>query len=955
MRLRPAFLAVAASLVLSRTSAADGEVSADVRMVPSSSGAFGAWLVAGPFRGRPSAIDPAALRPSLGATVGAPRDFAGSKGGPGARWTIASSSGGPIDLKASLGAAFGAVPSNSIGYASAIVHVDADVRALLLLSVDDGVRVFVDGQLVHTRDEARPLRADDDVVPLHLSAGDHVVVLELSQRDGAWAFRARITDESLAPIRGASLILPGTRGEDARTLAAKMASATLDRTFSASAEPPRYEPTLTVRYAEGAPRDVPLAVKARLSSSAPAAHDERSTFDVDVGAVPVGADGVSDMVVTLPAIPAPKEGSTLEATVASRTLSFSFSGRPKAEHAIARAEKALSTLDPGASWLSPGSIESLKFLKERLQDLVAHDDSDLEAQAAEASELEALAAAVERGVDPYEGRSGPMRRAIRSPRDGRFSEFGLYLPPGFQIRANRTYPLVVGLHGLNGRGMGMMRWLFGGEDPKRGPGWQDRHVGAVPPIDAIVVTPLARANAFYREIGEVDVLDVLDWARKTYPVDPTRISITGASMGGTGAASIPLHLPYVFSAAEPLCGYHSYQIRQDVRTHRLRPWETFLVEERSNALWADNGEHLPLWIVHGTKDLPERNSGVLIEAYEKLGFSVKHDHPELGHNVWEPTYRDLRGMKWLLGHRLDRHPTHVHFKTSRTRWGTSAWITVQALAGEASWGEVDARAPSKGTIVLTTRGVAELRLSRDENVVGQGAVNVTVDKQPLAYAEGEPLVLHRDADPKAPWSKGPLATQGVVKSGSVTGPIRDVFYEPILFVYGDTPDEIRVNETVARAFAKNHAGIEVSYPMMSDTEFFARGEALENDRALFLVGRKNRVRQALEQRFPSAFPIHVDASGVTLGAEKIDGKEVGAAFIRPNPARTDRYVVVVAGADTAGTLRALSLPDLIPDFVVWDASLAPSRGQVVLGPGAVRAGGFFNVDWSLPTSFADRR
>ena len=70
----------------------------------------------------------------------------------------------------------------------------------------------------------------------------------------------------------------------------------------------------------------------------------------------------------------------------------------------------------------------------------------------------------------------------------------------------------------------------------------------------------------------------------------------------------------------------------------MRPWERVLAEERSNAEWAANGEHLPLWIVHGTQDLPEANSGVLIDRYEQLHYDVTHDHPNLGHNVWQPTY-----------------------------------------------------------------------------------------------------------------------------------------------------------------------------------------------------------------------------------------------------------------------------------------------------------------------------
>src|SRR5690606_5464000 len=101
------------------------------------------------------------------------------------------------------------------------------------------------------------------------------------------------------------------------------------------------------------------------------------------------------------------------------------------------------------------------------------------------------------------------------------------------------------------------------------------------------------------------------------------------------------------------------------------------------------------------------------------------------------------------------------------------------------------------------------------------------------------------------------------------------------------------------------------------------------------------------------FPIRVRDGAVEIGGQSIRGREVGAAFVYPNPARRDRYVVVVAGADVPGTLRATSLPELRPDFVVWDERLAPARGHLLLGAASVRAAGFFRPDWSLPPRLDD--
>ena len=80
-----------------------------------------------------------------------------------------------------------------------------------------------------------------------------------------------------------------------------------------------------------------------------------------------------------------------------------------------------------------------------------------------------------------------------------------------------------------------------------------------------------------------------------------------------------------------------------------------------------------------------------------------------------------------------------------------------------------------------------------------------------------------------------------------------------------------------------------------------------------------------------------------------DRSQLGAAFIRPNPRRPDRYVVVVEGVGPLGTWRSLSLPDMLPDFVVFDEDVAPASGQLLLAGGKLRAGGFFGEDWSVPS------
>jgi len=79
----------------------------------------------------------------------------------------------------------------------------------------------------------------------------------------------------------------------------------------------------------------------------------------------------------------------------------------------------------------------------------------------------------------------------------------------------------------------------------------------------------------------------------------------------------------------------------------------------------------------------------------------------------------------------------------------------------------------------------------------------------------------------------------------------------------------------------------------------------------------------------------------------VSGKDLGAAFVYPNPDAKDRYVVVIAGTTALGTLRAMSLPDLLPDYVVWDEGLGRARGGMILGAATLRAGGMFDEAWRI--------
>ena len=905
----------------------------DLVVAPARDGAIGVWLVAGPLRatGQKKRFLPidtsiadiadAELQPSAGLQVA-----------PKTTLQLVSAQGSSLDLTAALKAP----ESEAFALASGVLRVDQRAELLLVFGGDDGIAVTVDGKTILSRDLSRGARNDDESVPLTLEPGDHRIVIRLHQRSGRWELRARLLDaRDLLPPRGVRLVLPGAG--PAVDLAGTMASVDLDLQTDAE----RYRPRLHVRFPGGAPASGPIPVKVTaVWSGAP-------VWNVAAGDVSRTERSVIDLQADLPELrPADLGGNddgtlTFRVEVAGRTFNLERPVRAGVRSTIGKLDQALAGFEQARHAVIDREVvrSTLEHARARLAEFISTGDKDIAATAEEAVEVGKFLDRWAAGQDPVASWQGTVRLAYRSPLDGRNHPFGLYLPASYAGGRDKKWPLVVVLHGLNGKPMQMLKTFFARDE---GPtsAWKDRHVGKLSGLEAFVVSPSGFGNLGYREMGEVDVMALRDWAASKFPIDPARVYVTGPSMGGIGTGAVALRFPDKFAAAAPLCGYHSYFLRNDMAGRKLHPWERSLAEFFSNVFWADNGLHTPLLIVHGKRDLPEENSGVLIDRYKALGYPYEDEHPDKGHDVWSETYEDQKAFQWLMRYKRDPEPRRVVLKTSSMRYADNAWVHVTALQKQLAWATVTANLASKTRIEVSTKGVEGFRLDRTTRLAA-GPITVQVDKAPLEFSGEEAIELHRAG---GAWSKGPApAVEGLVKKRGLSGPIQDAFLEPLVFVYGTKdPAMSRASYEVARALSEPPYGVEAKWPVVADVDL---DDATAASHALVLIGnaQSNQVIATLDQQLP----IRVDGQSIAVGARKFSGRNVGTMFIHPNPKHQDRYVVLIEAPDPGGLLRALSLPRLAPDYVVYDDGVAGARGQIVLGGASILAGGMFDERWRL--------
>ena len=79
-----------------------------------------------------------------------------------------------------------------VGYAWAEFESPRDTEAWLGLGSDDGVKIWLNGELVHDKWIRRPSWIDDDIVPLHLNKGANRMLIKIQNATDRWSFIYRL-------------------------------------------------------------------------------------------------------------------------------------------------------------------------------------------------------------------------------------------------------------------------------------------------------------------------------------------------------------------------------------------------------------------------------------------------------------------------------------------------------------------------------------------------------------------------------------------------------------------------------------------------------------------------------------------------------------------------------------------------------------------------------------------
>lgn len=772
-----------------------------------------------------------------------------------------------------------------------VLETERATTAHLFMGVDAAVQVLVDGE-PKVRWNGTRVIDDEQHLALPLSAGRHRLVLAVkAPRRGDWRIGARLMNEALAPGVAPATIDLGDEPLSEEALA-ELRQATIRVREVVTLAPP------TLRAHVGLPGggpSAPLVVR-------------RDGAQVTRTPLRGAWRGETTSVFALPeSLPGRGGLGTLDVDGEERQV-----GRELARHrGLLRWGRALAALEPPEASASP-----IGWRLDEIHRVLNRGEHDGRWVRWLEREARRLARALARGDDPFGEPRGYVRMAHRSRLDGSDQPYELFVPTSRRGRDRRDgWPLVVTLHGFKGNAGDYFRNTFGlprnyaaGESLLA----HGRHGTAPTEGPMVVIAPQGRGQAMYRHAGEVDILEAIADVRARLPIDPTRIYITGGSMGGTGAAYLPLRNPDLFAAAAPLAGYHDQRVRQDTHHAGLSPVERFLMARLSDVDWAENAAHLPMLLVRGQRDRPLEWTRNLVGRLRALDYEVEHREPELRHNVWTATYAEGAIFDWFGQHRRPTTPRRVRLRTARERTRKAWWVEVQRERADA-FGEVDARI-DEGRIVARTEGLARVIFSPPAALLEDDELTAEVDGQTLRGRR--PLVLTRAGDE---WRVGgqPPAPLG--------RPLRDVYHDPLVFVVGtQDPGHTAMNRRVARHWARPR-GWDVRYPIVDDVNVT---EAMRSGATLVLVGppRSN----ALLAPIAGELPIRFIDDAVLFDGQRFEGSEVGAVFRATWPG-TDRALLVIAGPTPLGTWRSRFLPEVLAEYAIFDEQVENARGEMTCG------------------------
>ena len=281
----------------------------------------------------------------------------------------------------------------------------------------------------------------------------------------------------------------------------------------------------------------------------------------------------------------------------------------------------LAKLEARKKSLSRGSYTTLKFMildaAESLDKLKPSETSySLRLQFVEILRI------LDSPEDVLAARTGVFRRAFLSAVDSTYRPYSIKVPKGLQ--AGKKYPLIVFLHGS-------------GQDDRdlSGTGLRTLDTGY------LVIAPNGRgtSNFYTADHAQEDIEEAVEDAIRNYPVDTSRIVLTGFSMGGYGVYRTFFEHPSRYRALAVFSGPPRILWESSAKGQPDFLEDRYLIPFKG----------MPMFVFHGSLDrnVQVESTRITVEKLKKLGADVTYVEEKLGHEAPGPAAQEKFAL-WLV-------------------------------------------------------------------------------------------------------------------------------------------------------------------------------------------------------------------------------------------------------------------------------------------------------------------
>lgn len=230
----------------------------------------------------------------------------------------------------------------------------------------------------------------------------------------------------------------------------------------------------------------------------------------------------------------------------------------------------------------------------------------------------------------------------------------------------------------------------------------------------VVLAPDGLGNSLWVGAAETEALAAIDALAAAMPVDPDRVFLFGASMGGAGATTIGLRHPDRFAGVASFFGDSQYEVGG--YTSAVLP-DQAAVDAASCARFVENARNLPVFLAHGRQDAttPVVQTTALAARLAELGFPhetvVREDR---GHEQRLVDEQTPRLVAFLGAHRRARSPERVSLRASDASVRTAYWLTLEPRRSGWAFADVEIDRATNAVRVLAADNVRRVVVRSNE-------------------------------------------------------------------------------------------------------------------------------------------------------------------------------------------------------------------------------------------------